>query len=127
MQVIPITINIIVILLSLEKFLSSNPPRKPTTINITPYMNTDFPMQKSKIIPNTNPQMAPTFFPANNPINNKKIIKRFGITSAIVNHVKKLACKKYKHRKTAKNAIIIPTFFNISPLFILLLKLFLVW
>ena len=60
-------------------------------------------------------------------INNKKIIKRFGITSAIVNHVKKLACKKYKHRKTAKNAIIIPTFFNISPLFILLLKLFLVW
>ena len=62
----------------------------------------DLPKSKSKIRPNTIPNAKPNFLPANNPMNNTKITNKFGIIPLIVNHVKKLVCKKY----ITKNAII---------------------
>lgn len=82
-----------------------------------PVIPTVRPIIKSKMIPNIKPKTTPIFLPANNPTNSTNIINKFGLIFAIVNHEKKLACKKY----TIKKVIIIPTivivFFNLYPPF----------
>ena len=47
----------------------------------------------------------------NNPINITKITYKFGIIPAILNHVKKLACRKYIKKNINIKEIIIIVFF----------------
>ncbi len=45
------------------------------------------------------PKISPSFFPANNPTKRINRTNKLGCTPAIVNQVKKLACKKYNIKK----------------------------
>ena len=88
------TIKIIVNLLSFEKSLLISSARKPISPKAIPDTPIDFLATISKKRPNTIPKVTPNFFLKNNPINSTKIMYKFGIIPDILNHVKKLDCKK---------------------------------
>ena len=82
--------NITVILLSFEKFLSrisATNPTIPSDMAFIPILN---PINKSINKPKIIPKIKPAFFFINKPISIINITNKFGITPAILNHVKKL-------------------------------------
>ena len=68
-RVAPADINIMVNLLSFEKFLSKYSPSKPIIPNNTELTPIKEPIDKSIISPNIIPKIPPTLFPTNNPRN----------------------------------------------------------
>ena len=105
-------ISIIVSLLSFEKFLSMYSAISPIIPSIIPDIPMDFPTNISIYIPKISPHIRPAFLPINRPIHRIKITNKFGITPFIVNHVKKLACKKYIIKNVAIINIPVRTFFE---------------
>ena len=71
------------------------------------------PINKSKYVPNTNPKVIPIFLPENNPINKAKITNKLGFIFAIVNQLKKFACKKYIMKNATIKHIIANVPFNL--------------
>lgn len=110
-----ITINIIVILLSFEKFLSQYSASKPIVPNKIPEIPIYLPIKKSKHVPNIKPKINPNFFPANRPTKTINITNKFGIIPAILNHVKKFDCKKYIIKNATTINITDIVFFKFSP------------
>ena len=111
-SVAPNTINMIVALLSLEKFLSNVPATNPIIPNPTALIPICIPIAKSNIPPITTPYTTPVILFENNPINKMKITNKFGITFEMVNQLKKLACKKYMIKAVNIRNILIVNFFN---------------
>ena len=113
-----VTANVIaikVILLSLEKLLSSIPPVNPATDNIMLFSPIRLPINKSRRSPNIIPIEKPVVFPKKSPINRVNIINKFGFIPAILYQLKKLVCKMYNIKNTIKNAVITNVLFIISP------------
>ena len=88
-------IIIIEIKLSFEKFLSKYSPNRPTRLSNTVYGPIIFPIKQSIIKPKIAPNSAPIFFPTKRPISKTIPTNKFGATPLIVNHEKRLTCKKY--------------------------------
>ena len=111
-MVSPATINIMVNLLSFEKFLSKIVeaiPTSPSPMKLIPML---FANSTSKISPITIPYIAPISLLPNKPINNTSITNRFGITPAIVNQLKKFDCRKYITNAIIIKYMFIRNFFN---------------
>ena len=89
-----ITISVTINLLSLEKFLLKISPNIPIPPKHIVYIPMLLPKTISRYNPNKIPNFKPIFFFTYNPMNSTNIINKLGITPAIVNHVKKLDCKK---------------------------------
>ena len=70
----------------------------------------------SKNNPATTPVDIPAYLPANRPITKINTTNKFGITPAILNHVKKFTCKKYIIRKATNINKIDTAFFIIALL-----------
>ena len=69
----------LIILLSLEKFLSNTEPTNPTIPNVIAVTPIFLPINMSNSNPATTPTDIPTYFPANNPITKTNIINKLGI------------------------------------------------
>ena len=104
--------NIIVALLSFEKFLSKVAAKKPIIPYPTAFIPICFPITKSIIIPVVTPYITPDILFVKSPINKTNITNKFGIIPEIVNQLKKFDCKKYRKNKTITSVIFIITFFN---------------
>ena len=83
-KVEPITINMIVSLLSFEKFLSKYEPKYATTQSITAEIPIVLPNIKSNIKPKITPNEIPKNCVAYKPINKIYIINKLGLIPAIV-------------------------------------------
>ena len=81
-----------------------------------------FPINKSINNPKTTPADIPNFLPKNNPINNKKIMNKFGFIPAILNQLKNIDCKKYKKINVINKNIVASAFFIFKPFFFLMLS-----
>ena len=106
---------IIDIKLSFEKFLSKYSPSIPTKQSKTVYGPIIFPTKQSSIKPKVTPNNAPILFPTKSPISRIIPTNKLGEIPLIVNHEKRLTCKKYVIKNDNRIINIAFNFFKKSP------------